>query len=114
MTGGALVREARLRAGLTQAALAARVGTTQSAVARVEGGGTSPAYEQIERLVAACGLELYPRLVAASDDGAWASVRANLALTVTERVAQLVDAVDFVQSGRRALADRRPPPAAGG
>lgn len=41
--GGAWVREARLRAGLTQAELARRTGTTQSSVARLESGQTRPA-----------------------------------------------------------------------
>lgn len=55
MAGGALVREARRRAGLTQGELAARARTTQSAVARVESGRTSPSYDTVLRLVAACG-----------------------------------------------------------
>lgn len=55
MAGGALVREARRRAGLTQAELAARAGTTQSAVARLESGRTSPSYDTVLRLVGLCG-----------------------------------------------------------
>lgn len=55
MAGGALVREARRRAGLTQSELAARAGTTQSAVARVESGRTSPSYDMVMRLVGLCG-----------------------------------------------------------
>ena len=45
MRGNHLVREARKRAGLTQAELAARVGTTQSSIARfvaATGSPTSP------------------------------------------------------------------------
>lgn len=55
MSGGALVREARRRAGLTQSELAARAGTTQSAIARVESGRTSPSYDTVMRLVGLCG-----------------------------------------------------------
>lgn len=49
------MREARRRAGLTQAELAARAGTTQSAVARLESGRTSPSYDTVLRLVGLCG-----------------------------------------------------------
>src|ERR1051326_7790937 len=44
VTAGALVREARTRAGLSQRALARRARTTQSVVARIEGGTTSPSW----------------------------------------------------------------------
>lgn len=53
-----LVHRVRTEAGLTQAALAERMGTTQSAIARMEGGGTRPSLETLERLAAAVGGEL--------------------------------------------------------
>jgi transcriptional regulator with XRE-family HTH domain len=53
-----LVREARKRAGLSQAELGARAGTTQSAIARLEGGSSSPPFDRVAELVAACGLQL--------------------------------------------------------
>jgi DNA-binding XRE family transcriptional regulator len=56
--GSELVREARKRAGLTQEDLAARAGTTQSAIARLEAGRTAPGFERVVSLVAACGMEL--------------------------------------------------------
>ena len=58
MTPGALIRDARRSAGLSQAALASRLGTTQSAVARLERDGTSPRVETLERALAACGRKL--------------------------------------------------------
>ncbi len=63
MDGGLLIREARLRAGLTQAELARRAATSQSAIARYEGGEVSPRVDTLDRIVAACGLELVPALV---------------------------------------------------
>lgn len=54
----ALVHRLRSEAGLTQAELAARMGTTQSAIARMEGGGARPTLETLERLAAAIGAEL--------------------------------------------------------
>lgn len=42
-----LVHRLRSDAGLTQAELADRMGTTQSAIARMEGGGTRPTLETL-------------------------------------------------------------------
>jgi transcriptional regulator with XRE-family HTH domain len=53
-----LVHRLRTEAGLTQAALAERMGTTQSAIARMEGGGTRPTLETLEKLAVAVGAEL--------------------------------------------------------
>jgi transcriptional regulator with XRE-family HTH domain len=53
-----LVHRLRTGAGLTQAELAHRMGTTQSAIARMEGGGTRPTLETLEKLAAAVGGEL--------------------------------------------------------
>ena len=53
-----LIHRLRTDAGLTQAALAERMGTTQSAVARMEAGGTRPTLETLEKLAGAVGQEL--------------------------------------------------------
>jgi transcriptional regulator with XRE-family HTH domain len=53
-----LVHRLRTEAGLTQAALAERMGTTQSAIATMEGGGTRPTLETLEKLAVAVGAEL--------------------------------------------------------
>lgn len=53
-----LVHRLRTEAGLTQAELARRMGTTQSAIARIEGGGARPTLETLERLAVAVGAEL--------------------------------------------------------
>ena len=57
----ALIEElirARLAASLSQAELAKRMGTTQSAVARLEGGGVSPSLATLRRYAAATGSRL--------------------------------------------------------
>ncbi len=63
------VRQARERVGLTQAELAARIGSTQPAVARLEAGGNTPSFATLRRIAAALGfelvIELRPRRVAA-------------------------------------------------
>ncbi len=53
-----LVYRLRTDAGLTQVELALRMGTTQSAIARMENGGTRPTLETLERLAGAVGQDL--------------------------------------------------------
>lgn len=55
MNIGMALTGARRRARLTQAQLAARMGTSQSVVSRAEGGWVTPSLRYIERLVAATG-----------------------------------------------------------
>lgn len=65
--GGLLVKEARLRAGLTQAELAARLDTKQPAIARWESGATEPSFRTVVGAVRACGLDLRVALCARED-----------------------------------------------
>lgn len=58
----ALVR-ARTNARLSQAELAQRIGTTQSAIARLEGGKVSPSVNTLRRYAEATGTELRIELV---------------------------------------------------
>ena len=60
----ALVR-ARTAAKLTQAELARRLGTTQSAIARLEGGKVSPSFATLRRYAEATGTRLTVGLVQA-------------------------------------------------
>ena len=59
------ILRARAEAGVTQAELAARIGTTQSAVARLETGlgKHSPSIETLKRYASALGYRLQVRLV---------------------------------------------------
>lgn len=58
-----LIREARLRAGLTQYELAERTGRERSVVARWEQGAVAPSIETLLELVRACGFDLPLELV---------------------------------------------------
>lgn len=60
----ALVR-ARAAAGLSQAELATRIGTTQSAIARLEAGRVSPSIKTLKRYAEATGSKLRINLDAA-------------------------------------------------
>lgn len=54
---------ARTAAGLTQGEVALRAGTTQSAIARLEGGGVSPTIETLRKYAAAVGKRLRVEMV---------------------------------------------------
>ena len=56
------VRGARERLGMTQAELAARIGSTQPAIARLEAGGVTPSLPTLRRIAAALSLELVVQL----------------------------------------------------
>jgi ribosome-binding protein aMBF1 (putative translation factor) len=57
---------ARLRAGLSQAELAARMGTSQSTIARLESGQTLPSTKTLLRFAQATGSRFQVRLLAAA------------------------------------------------
>jgi transcriptional regulator with XRE-family HTH domain len=58
MTAAQIIREARLKAGLTQAELATRLGRERAQVARWEIGGQEPSYANLRSAVEACGFVL--------------------------------------------------------
>ena len=106
MRGGQIIREARRRAGLTQRELADRLGTTQSAVARLERGRAEPSFARVTVAVRACGLEL-GLSVRAADDADWSVASLNLLVGPDERVRRHQAALRFAEAGREALADAR-------
>jgi ribosome-binding protein aMBF1 (putative translation factor) len=57
--------KARRRAGLSQAALAERMGTSQSTIARLESGQTLPTTKTLLRFAKAAGAKIQVRLLAA-------------------------------------------------
>jgi transcriptional regulator with XRE-family HTH domain len=61
---GDLIREARLRAGLTQYDLGERAGRDRAVIARWEQGAVTPNVETLVELVRACGFDLSLELVA--------------------------------------------------
>jgi len=63
---GEKVRDAREAAGLSQRELAARMGTSQAAVARLEAGGVGATLTTIQKVAAALHLKVSVELSAAS------------------------------------------------
>ena len=63
MTSGMLIREARLRAGLSQVELSERSGKDRAQLARWERDVVQPSFETLRELVRACGFDLETTLV---------------------------------------------------
>ena len=97
-----LVREARKRGRLTQAALARRAGVPQSTIARIESGARTPSTDLVERLVRAAGFEIRVRL-GEPDPGTASLLRQSLRRTPAQRLAGAARAARFVLRGRRQM-----------
>lgn len=82
----ALVRNARRCAGLTQAELACRAGTVQSAVASYESGARTPNLATLERLLRACDHDV--EIVARPRVRRGAASLSDLALTIRADLGQ--------------------------
>jgi len=98
-----IVREARRRAGLTQAALAARAGVPKSTVGRIESGARTPSVELVERLVRAAGLEVTISL-SEPDPGSDSMFERTLRRSPAQRLADATRVARFVLRGRREIA----------
>ena len=94
MVSGDLIKEARLRAGLTQAELGARLGKSQSVIARWERDDVSPSLETLREVVRACGLEL-TFFMSKLDDSNVTIIDQHLRMTPAERFADLMARVRF-------------------
>ena len=101
---GALLREARGRAGLTQRELAQRAGTSQSVVARIEQGRSDPSSSTLLRLLAAAGFELRSELtpIAVAGTHMLEDVARILALTPEGRLLEVGNVSRFEAAARRA------------
>lgn len=63
MTSGELIREARLRAQLSQEQLAERLGMPRSSIARWEVESVEPGLSTLRRVLQACGYDLSLTLI---------------------------------------------------
>jgi transcriptional regulator with XRE-family HTH domain len=94
MTPEHLIRQARRRAGLTQAQLAERLGTSQAAVARLERSGANPTVSTLLRAVNAAGYHLDAQLLPSSVDDTL--IASNLRHTPAERLTRFQQAHDSI------------------
>jgi transcriptional regulator with XRE-family HTH domain len=91
---GDLIREARLRAGLTQTQLGSRLGKAQSVIARWERSEVQPSLETVREVVRACGLDLSFHL-SRFDDSNVTIIDQHLQMTPAQRFADLLARVRF-------------------
>jgi transcriptional regulator with XRE-family HTH domain len=97
---GRLIRDARLRHGLSQKRLAKRAGTTQSAISRIEQERISPTVQTLAELLHLMGEELVLK-ADRWDAGVDLTLnRANLKLTPEQRVRKGLEFADFVRANR--------------
>lgn len=87
MTPAHLVLEARLAARLTQAELARRLGSTQSAIAQLERPGANPTVERLEAVLRASGRRLELTSVPHRSSVDETLLARNLRMTPAERLA---------------------------
>jgi transcriptional regulator with XRE-family HTH domain len=102
MRSGALLQEARLRAGLTQQQLAERTGRDRAVIARWEQEVVAPSLETLVDLLRACGFDLELVLVPYETERN-ERLTANLKLSPERRLQRLVRAVEteIAEGGRR-------------
>ena len=81
-----LIRTVREHRGLTQAELAQRAGTTQTAISRLESGGRSPSTGTLRRLLQVMGEDLELRARPLRGDHDPAHLRAERELTPAQRL----------------------------
>jgi transcriptional regulator with XRE-family HTH domain len=100
MSAGGLLRESRLRHGLTQKQLAIRARTSQAAISRIERGLVSPTVEMLERLLDLLGEELQLSAQPFDYGHDRTLLSHNLDRTVSERIEHMTDFANFVQRNR--------------
>jgi transcriptional regulator with XRE-family HTH domain len=87
VTSGTLIREARLRAGLSQGELSERSGKDRAQIARWERDVVQPSFETLRDLVRACGFDLDLSLVPDDrDDREAERLKENLLRSPQERL----------------------------
>ncbi len=93
MTSGTLIREARLRAGLSQVELSERSGKDRAQIARWERDVVVPSFETLRELVRACGFDLETSLVPyEADSGHDARLEKALQRSPQERLQAMLKA----------------------
>lgn len=92
MTAAQIIREARLKAGLTQSELADRLGRERAQVARWEIGGQEPSFENLQAVVEACGFSLRMEIAEREETPALdAELDASLPQAPQQRVQALLE-----------------------
>jgi transcriptional regulator with XRE-family HTH domain len=107
MTSAELIRDARLRHGLSQRRLALRAGAGQAWISRIEQGKISPSIESLERLLLVMGETLHlqaERSVEDEEDRTWREV--HRARPMAERLERAFDTAGFAADLRGSASPR--------
>lgn len=97
-SAGHLIRDARIRAELSQRELARLARTSQSAIADYESGRKSPRFDTLSRILRAAGYDLRMRLVPRDDHDEWVkSVDRNLSPEIRHRIERQSEALRNAQ-----------------
>ena len=97
---GRLLREARIRHGVSQERLAIRAGTTQSAISRIEKERVSPTVQTLAELLLLLGEDL---VLAARERDTGIDLtlnRKNLSFTPEQRIERGLEFADLVRQNR--------------
>jgi transcriptional regulator with XRE-family HTH domain len=107
MSASQMLRQARRDAGLTQAALAARLRVSQPIVARLESPGANPTWDTLIRALRATGhdVQLTQRPAVPVDEG---QLWERLALTPAERLRTFQSSHDNLECLRGSSRKRKP------
>src|ERR1044072_7935945 len=97
---GRLLRETRVRHGLSQQRLARRAGTAQSTISRIEQDRSSPTVQTLAELLHLMGEELVLTVERRETGVDPTLYRANLELTPEQRVQKGLAFADFVRANR--------------
>ena len=104
MTPGEILRSARQRHGVSQARLAIRAGTTQSAISRIERDHVSPSVETLTELLQMLGEDLV-LVVEPRDSGIDRTLnQGSRRLKPDQRIARGLEFADFVRRNRGGFA----------
>ncbi len=98
---GSLIRRSRRKSGLSQRALARKLGTSQSLIARWENGDVSPSFDSVIAAVRACGFELQSHH-SAYDQGLDRLILRNLAVSPAERLQRMLNGGRQIRALQRA------------
>jgi transcriptional regulator with XRE-family HTH domain len=87
-----LIREARLRAGLSQSELSERSGKDRAQIARWEADVVQPSFETLRELIRACGFDLELNFVPYElDEHETTELRERLQRTPQERLQAMLE-----------------------
>jgi len=100
MTPGEILRDARRRHGVSQARLAIRAGTTQSAISRIESDRVSPSVETLRELLHMLGEDLVLGAEARDAGIDRTQNQRNMRMTPEDRVRRGLEFADFVRRNR--------------